>query len=64
MNSSKEHVLELRFLVPLHLVGLARRAMAPFANGELPPVVVGDWSRDDPVQHPLTDQELDILLRG
>jgi hypothetical protein len=66
----KGYVLEMRFLVPLHLVGLARRAMAPYAVGERTPVVAGTWGkpkgrRGAAQNHcQLTDQELELLLRG
>ncbi|WP_243358663.1 hypothetical protein [Fundidesulfovibrio terrae] len=62
------YILEMRFLVPLHLVGLARRAMAPFAVGELTPVVTGPRGkgkrRASSEKCQLTDQELELLLRG
>jgi len=70
MTRKKGYVLEMRFLVPLHLVGLARRAMAPFALGERAPVVAGSWGKDadqggKPAEEcQLTEQELELLLRG
>ena len=57
-------VVEMRFLVPPHLVELVRKAMAPFPVEERAAAGMRNFPGSRPDGPRLTNQELDLLLRG
>jgi hypothetical protein len=57
-----EYVVEMRFLVPPHLIDAARQAMSPFSVKEVPSAAILDTPGIKPDPAKLTNQELNLLL--